>query len=185
MSLNEKNGHIDFGATIQVKSVVTIGKDAPTSLESQIRAFCLEILCNNSSLLTQNPIIRRIWPLGVALPRRPASTKHGVPPQVRVALNASQRAAVIQFCTSPSTKANPVIQLTHGPPGTGKTTMITAVVAWLADRDVWIVAQSNVAVKNVAEKLFESRIDFRLIVSKEFHFEWYVNHPKLLTKVPI
>ncbi|KIK19672.1 hypothetical protein PISMIDRAFT_658785, partial [Pisolithus microcarpus 441] len=41
-------------------------------------------------------------------------------------------------------------------------------------RTVWIVAQSNVAVKNIAEKF--ARIDFydfALLVSKEFHFDWH------------
>lgn len=39
---------------------------------------------------------------------------------------------------------------------------------------IWIVAQSNVAVKNVAEKLEAVGIEeYKLIVSKEFHFEWY------------
>jgi hypothetical protein len=43
---------------------------------------------------------------------------------------------------------------------------------------VWIVAQSNVAVKNVAEKLLKVGIhEFKLIVSKEFHFEWSVFYP--------
>lgn len=38
---------------------------------------------------------------------------------------------------------------------------------------IWIVAQSNVAVKNVAEKLIKVGIEsFKLIVSGEFHFEW-------------
>ena len=38
---------------------------------------------------------------------------------------------------------------------------------------VWIIAQSNVAVKNVAEKLAESGfLDFKLLVSKDFHFDW-------------
>ena len=44
---------------------------------------------------------------------------------------------------------------------------------------VWIVAQSNVAVKNVAEKLVKVGIhQFKLIVSREFHFDWQVfsNH---------
>ena len=40
---------------------------------------------------------------------------------------------------------------------------------------VWIIAQSNVAVKNVAEKLAESGfLDFKLLVSEDFHFDWYV-----------
>jgi regulator of nonsense transcripts 1 len=38
---------------------------------------------------------------------------------------------------------------------------------------VWVVAQSNVAVKNVAEKLAESGfLSFKLLVSKDFHFDW-------------
>jgi hypothetical protein len=37
------------------------------------------------------------------------------------------------------------------------------------------VAQSNIAVKNIAEKLLHSGFrDFRLLVSKEFHEDWYV-----------
>lgn len=39
---------------------------------------------------------------------------------------------------------------------------------------MWIIAQSNVAVKNVAEKLLKIGIEqFKLVVSGEFHFEWY------------
>jgi hypothetical protein len=38
---------------------------------------------------------------------------------------------------------------------------------------IWIIAQSNVAVKNVAEKLADSGfLDFKLLVSKDFHFDW-------------
>ncbi|KAI6119991.1 P-loop containing nucleoside triphosphate hydrolase protein [Pisolithus croceorrhizus] len=70
--------------------------------------------------------------------------------------------------------------LIQGPPGTGKTTVITAAVTSIiscpaaSSRTIWIAAQSNVAVKNVAEKF--DKIDFRdfkLLVSKEFHFDWH------------
>ncbi|KIM67500.1 hypothetical protein SCLCIDRAFT_1192164 [Scleroderma citrinum Foug A] len=66
----------------------------------------------------------------------------------------------------------------HGPPGTGKTTVIAAAVTslHLADheRSVWIAAQSNVAVKNIAEKLCDVGFhDFKLLVSKDFHFDWH------------
>ncbi|KIJ24526.1 hypothetical protein M422DRAFT_132466, partial [Sphaerobolus stellatus SS14] len=62
-----------------------------------------------------------------------------------------------------------------GPPGTGKTTAIsTAARRWGQDGSpTWITAQSNVAVKNIAEKLFKQRVDFKIIVSKEFYFEWH------------
>jgi hypothetical protein len=64
-----------------------------------------------------------------------------------------------------------------GPPGTGKTTTIAAAASiWVDYRSpCWIVAQSNVGVKNIAEKLFQKGVKFKLIVSKDFHFEWYVS----------
>ena len=65
----------------------------------------------------------------------------------------------------------------QGPPGTGKTTVIAAVVHSKVAEDpsntVWVIAQSNVAVKNVAEKLVDSGfLDFKLLVSRDFHFDW-------------
>ncbi|KAI6155124.1 AAA domain-containing protein, partial [Pisolithus tinctorius] len=41
-------------------------------------------------------------------------------------------------------------------------------------RTIWIAAQSNVAVKNVAEKFDKIGFhDFKLLVSLEFHFDWH------------
>ncbi len=62
-----------------------------------------------------------------------------------------------------------------GPPGTGKTSTISeASKIWArSNSPTWIVAHSNVAVKNIAEKLVESNIDFKIIVSKEFYVEWW------------
>jgi DNA replication protein DnaC len=61
-----------------------------------------------------------------------------------------------------------------GPPGTGKTTTIAAAAAiWVSNKQpCWIVAQSNVGVKNIAEKLSKKTVSFKLIVSQEFLFEW-------------
>ena len=66
-----------------------------------------------------------------------------------------------------------------GPPGTGKTTTIShAVRQWTASlKRVWLVAQSNVGVKNIAESLKSRGVEFRLIVSKEFYVEWFVLFP--------
>ena len=55
--------------------------------------------------------------------------------------------------------------------------MIAAVVHSKVAEDpsntVWVIAQSNVAVKNVAEKLVDSGfLDFKLLVSRDFHFDW-------------
>lgn len=44
------------------------------------------------------------------------------------------------------------------------------------DSAVWLVAQSNVAVKNIAEKLLKLSIaegQWKIIVSDEFHNQWY------------
>lgn len=70
-----------------------------------------------------------------------------------------------------------LIPLSVGPPGTGKTTTISAAVDWWNEngQPVYIVAQSNVGVKNIARSLVKkSFLNFKLLVSKEFYFEWYV-----------
>lgn len=90
-------------------------------------------------------------------------------------LNASQAKAVNTIL---SNKDADRIVLIHGPPGTGKTTVIAATVtSFMApisrDRTLWLVAQSNVAVKNIAEKLATvDFLDFKILVSKDFHFDW-------------
>ena len=77
------------------------------------------------------------------------------------------------------------VVMIHGPPGTGKTTVIAAAVTSFhyANRhhSVWIAAQSNVAVKNIAEKLYAVGFrDFKLLVSYDFHFDWCVCFPSEL-----
>jgi hypothetical protein len=60
--------------------------------------------------------------------------------------------------------------------GTGKTSVIARFVlsAVHAGRGgIWLIAQSNVAVKNIAEKLMNINFtDFRLLVSKDFMEGW-------------
>ncbi len=95
-------------------------------------------------------------------------------------LNESQRKAVEAILSHDN--GNRVV-LVHGPPGTGKTTVIAASVTSImtpdADEDseststMWLVAQSNVAVKNIAEKLASvGFFGFKILVSKDFHCEW-------------
>ena len=67
------------------------------------------------------------------------------------------------------------MNFTLGPPGTGKTTTIAAAVDyWNGNKDhVYIVAQSNVGVKNIARSLVGKEFfDFKLLVSEEFFYEW-------------
>ncbi|KAF8825447.1 hypothetical protein HHX47_DHR7000607 [Lentinula edodes] len=85
-------------------------------------------------------------------------------------LNGSQ-AEVVKAMTS----QDPIV-VVHGPPGTGKTTTIASAAEIWSKMDslpVWIVGHSNVSVKNIAEKLLKKKVDFKLIVSKEFYLEWH------------
>lgn len=66
-----------------------------------------------------------------------------------------------------------------GPPGTGKTTTIAAAVDyWFKyNETVWIIAQSNVGVKNIARSFIDKGFpDFKVLVSKEFYVEWCVRY---------
>ena len=66
--------------------------------------------------------------------------------------------------------------LLYGPPGTGKTTVIATYVnsaIMSGATGIWLVAQTNVAVKNIAEKLADiGFLNWRLLVSSEFHDGW-------------
>ena len=73
-----------------------------------------------------------------------------------------------------------------GPPGTGKTTTIACALRYWEScgQPVGVIARSNVGVKNIARSLFENKtkvgkpsVNFKLIVSKEFHFEWCAPTP--------
>ncbi|KAG5638090.1 hypothetical protein H0H81_001857 [Sphagnurus paluster] len=82
-------------------------------------------------------------------------------------LNDSQkRVAAMMISDAP-------LVIAHGPPGTGKTTTIAAAASrWnQCQQPTWIVAHSNVAVKNIAETLYKRSVDFKILVSKDFHFE--------------
>jgi len=93
-------------------------------------------------------------------------------------LNPSQQKAVAAIL---SEDASSRIVMIQGPPGTGKTTVISAAVQRLREsilstkygHGTYLLAQSNIAVKNIAEKLVNINfLDFRILVSKEFHFDW-------------
>lgn len=187
-----------------ISSIVTIGKDSPTSLEEQVRTLIQQILGGNQAIFTENPAIKYLWNLKIHTQNLPVvrSNIDPVPACVTVRLNASQKRALQLFCTSdagstvlaqPSSSSrttskstslsleSPRVQLVHGPPGSGKTTLIAAIVQWLhGDRKgigineaLYIVTQSNVAVKRVAEKLCDiGFLDFKLIISQDFYLEW-------------
>lgn len=97
-----------------------------------------------------------------------------ITPKLAGSVNNSQL-RVVGRVTAPNDRGRTRATLVHGPPGTGKTTTITAAAIRLinAGEPVWIIAHSNVGISNVAEKLVKiGYTDFILIVAQEF-FGWW------------
>lgn len=155
--------------------VYTIGKEDLTSAETQRANIVLQCL-KRTNTFTQQPFVQSIWlpaenPIWPSQkPRRTPSIHFTYRP-----LNASQTLAVTDILSD----RNPITVI-QGPPGTGKTSVIaasvTSMMAFPTDRSIWLIAQSNVAVKNIAEKLADvGFFDFKLLVSHDFHFDWCVS----------
>lgn len=88
-------------------------------------------------------------------------------------LNPSQCAALNDMLGS--TK----VTVVQGPPGTGKTTVISSFVECVlqnSEHTLWLTAQSNVAVKNIALKLKQmSLLEWKILVSSEYFNDWYAS----------
>lgn len=164
-------------------TLVSIGRDDPTTAEAQRAATILRILQGTTQLLQDSPWIKNIWfpgdDLCLVWPEKWSKEPQNIPinsspPDIQL-LNSSQQEAVNTMLSSDDGNRITIVQ---GPPGTGKTSVIAAYVqmAIAAGLDgIWLVAQSNVAVKNIAEKLEKANFhDYRLLVSKDFHFQWCV-----------
>ncbi|OLL26786.1 Regulator of nonsense transcripts 1 [Neolecta irregularis DAH-3] len=103
----------------------------------------------------------------------PPSLRNLSEPQLPKRLNRSQTEAARLIVRNEQD-----VTFVHGPPGTGKTTVIVAAAtAWSAKNPkglIYIVAQSNTAVKNIAEAFLKySQTDFRIVVSNEFYEGWH------------
>ncbi|KAI0303789.1 hypothetical protein B0F90DRAFT_1816054 [Multifurca ochricompacta] len=141
-----------------ITSITSIGRDAPTMAESERSLYILRVL-QGSLPLFENHWMRAIW-----FPSQPVNwpesfspphdstpieiIEHPDPP-----LNTSQQSALTNMLSS---SLDACITLVQGPPGTGKTTVIASYVMsaiQAGQRGIWLMAQSNVAVKNIAEKL--------------------------------
>ncbi|KAI9461671.1 P-loop containing nucleoside triphosphate hydrolase protein [Lactarius psammicola] len=169
--------HIVEGRAIT--SLTSTGRGAPTRAELDRSLVLLRIL-QRSLPLSDNHWMKAIW-----LPSDPVTwpesfTSSSPSPPIDVVehpdapLNSSQRSALTHML---SLSLNDCITLVQGPPGTGKTTVIASYVD-NAIRDgrsgIWLMAHSNVAVKNIAEKLYKlGFIRFKLLVSQGFHHEWH------------
>lgn len=159
-------------------TITTSGRDGPTSAEKQKERALREALQGDLHIVEDNPWVKKIhfpsddfaWPSHFLSPqfRAPDFSKLDRP------LNMSQLNAVENML---STSNESRLTLIQGPPGTGKTTVIATFVHFAVlrgQKGIWLTAQSNVAVKNIAEKLFDSGfMDWKLLVSKDFHYDWF------------
>ncbi|KAK0450251.1 hypothetical protein EV421DRAFT_1323804 [Armillaria borealis] len=187
---------LTFDGSVMNKSVESItskGRDAPTKAEAKRESVIRRTLQGDLSIFQDNPWICNIllhhnssnndtdqslvWPESWFPPSKPNTQMLTIMPSpdsgnpARHHLNDSQQQALDHMlCTDP-------ITLIQGPPGTGKTSVIAAFVhCALAEgkSGIWLIAQSNVAVKNIAEKLLKTNFkDWKLLVSDDFRFDWH------------
>ncbi|PBL03561.1 P-loop containing nucleoside triphosphate hydrolase protein [Armillaria gallica] len=168
-------GHLSAQAPLKV---TTIGRDEPTQAEEAKVMIVLAALQRSSAILN-HPFTQALWfPRPVTSWTTCPSFSHKATinfPSPRP-LNDSQLRAVDLILSNRDADRVTVIQ---GPPGTGKTTVIAATVTSITastdrKRTLWLVAQSNVAVKNIAEKLASIKfLEFKILVSKDFHYDWH------------
>jgi AAA domain len=159
-----------------IRSIHTVGKDPSTTSERLLESIILGCLQRTINFVDL-PFVAPIWfPVETPCPRR-QRFKTQIPSHPFLeSLNHSQKEAVEAIVSDEPTDN---LVLVHGPPGTGKTTVIARATLWkvalAGSNTMWLVAHSNIAVKNIAEKLATSNfLEFKLLVSCEFHFDWYV-----------
>ncbi|PCH35506.1 nucleoside triphosphate hydrolase protein [Wolfiporia cocos MD-104 SS10] len=154
-----------------VENVRIVGREELTNAERARDEFILRLLRGEMSL--EGPdFTNMIWFPAFALAQ--INQQDAAPASMALAhlgLNPSQSQVANAMI---SINSHPLV-VAHGPPGTGKTRTISA-ASWYWDQShcpVWVVAQSNVGVKNIAESFVKSEIDFKILVSKEFYVEWH------------
>ncbi|KAJ7212891.1 P-loop containing nucleoside triphosphate hydrolase protein [Mycena haematopus] len=155
--------------TGELAAVRVVGKEELTNSEKARDEFILLALRGEINV-TDARFIRLLWFL------EPEQRKELAVPETfpaittpALTLNASQMRTLAKMIST-----MPIV-IVQGPPGTGKTQTISAAAAvWEDSRSpTWIIAQSNVAVKNIAEKLAKLGIMFKIVVSKEFYVGWH------------
>ncbi|KXN88607.1 Regulator of nonsense transcripts 1 [Leucoagaricus sp. SymC.cos] len=170
----------------KILSIIGLGRDAPTAANKARDENLLRLLQRTET--PNNPWLQNIWFTkdadSISWPPTwfsNASKYPALPPTLTESLtedakrlNPSQQIAVNAMLSK-----NPrnVITIVQGPPGTGKTSVIAFFVQMavaLGKTGIWLVAQSNVAVKNIAEKLTKVGFnDYRLLVSEDFIGGWH------------
>ncbi|KAK1231571.1 hypothetical protein PQX77_005305 [Marasmius sp. AFHP31] len=167
----------DMSSNASVTTITSIGRDAPTRAEQQKGLIVLRTLQGKTGDIQENPWIKNIWfPTADELSwPEEWSTTTTLPSTIPDSpLNPSQT-HVVEHMLSPSNDHRIVV--VRGPPGSGKTSVIAKFVTTVIDAGgggIWLVAKSNVAVKNIAEKLVKEKfLQWRLLVSKEFQVGWH------------
>jgi AAA domain len=173
-----KSAYIEVEHNLEGKSIAkitTIGKEAPTRAEFN-RGLAVLATLQGTLPFFDNHWIRALW-----LPNQPVnwpepssdSSIIEIQEHSDAPLNDSQHTAVTRMLSS---SPNTHLTLVQGPPGTGKTTVIASYVLsaiHVGQRGIWLMSQSNVAVKNIAEKLAQlGFFKFKLLVSRDFYKEW-------------
>lgn len=177
---------VQLGRT-EILTVTSVGRDDPTTAEAKRAAVVLRILQGDKELLGESPWIQNIWfnndsEVAFSWPEiwsqtiEPKTPKTPTvrPFQLPRVLNSSQQRAVNAMISQQDKYRITIIQ---GPPGTGKTSVISSFVQLSVKvynrTGIWLIAQSNVAVKNIAEKLINDNFEeWKLLVSKDFKHDW-------------
>ncbi|KAJ3811502.1 P-loop containing nucleoside triphosphate hydrolase protein, partial [Lentinula aff. lateritia] len=168
----------ELGSSNQVVGkVLSKGRDILTKADEKKAAAVLKMLQGEEDF--GNIWVTNIWdpPNGMMK----WSDSHTYSPPITVPevpnrpLNSSQIFAIAKMLSLGSDNR---IILIRGPPGSGKTSVISRFVeiatASAQYPGLWLVAQSNVAVKNIAEKLASiGYMNWKLLVSKDFIFDWH------------
>ncbi|KAL1663788.1 hypothetical protein GGF50DRAFT_56228 [Schizophyllum commune] len=171
-------GKIGAGKSADQLSVqlTTVGRESSTVAE-RTRASIVHLALRHQADLFDQPFFCAIFLPEEDTWDEDAPTRSSLPIRFSKedALNDSQRNALERILSGANEDR---LVLVQGPPGTGKTTVIAGAVESIvrgdSKRTVWLVAQSNVAVKNMAEKLADVGFwEFRVLVSKDFHHDWH------------
>ncbi|KAL0954953.1 hypothetical protein HGRIS_003886 [Hohenbuehelia grisea] len=158
----------------------TSRRGTSTMAEAKRSQLTLHVLQGRSKSFS-NPWLRNLFLDHAVMTWPEAWASSSLPPHTdnhrnlnQQSLNSSQLAAVNTMLSSSSDNH---IVLIQGPPGTGKTSVIANYVKLAITNHqtgIWLIAQSNVAVKNIAEKLSAYGFNnYRLLVSDDFKHEWH------------
>ena len=172
----------------EITSISVVGKEERNLAEVARDKYMLHVLQGKRDLHDVDfPLIRHLWfpdnqsldlvQKDISRARSVGHLNHSQSLVVAAMLSSKSPFIVVHgafklMVTGTTTCAHSM--LAAGPPGTGKTSTISAAVQQRAESSkfTWVVAQSNVGVKNIAERLCKDGVAFRLIVSKDFYYEW-------------